>query len=264
MVTRRRPLAYYAIGTYAGRPRRGQLLLWRRLVARADVVAAEGDEVRAECISLLGLPPERVLMTPNGRDPEVFRPRTTSPTSPPMVTFVGALNEGKGPDRFVAMVAGLRGSGFDFRAQVIGDGGLRGPLTGPAQLAGVELLGPRSDVAELLRQSDIMVFPSRPVGEGMPGVLIEAGLSGVPVVATDVPGVRTVLADGQTGLVVAPDDPAALAEVTGRLLADANLRATMGRAARDRCLRHFSLASVAQLWLGLLSPLLPATTQTTS
>jgi starch synthase len=76
--------------------------------------------------------------------------------------------------------------------------------------------------------------------------------------------VRTVLADGQTGLVVAPDDPAALAEVTGRLLADANLRATMGRAARDRCLRHFSLASVAQLWLGLLSPLLPATTQTTS
>ena len=73
MVGRRRPLAYYAIGTYAG-PRRRQLLLWRRLVARADVVAAEGEEVRAECISLLGVPAERVVMTPNGRDPEVFHP----------------------------------------------------------------------------------------------------------------------------------------------------------------------------------------------
>ena len=67
MVTQRRPLAYYAIGTYAGQRRRRQLLLWKRLVARTDVVAAEGDEVRDECISLLGMPPERVVMTPNGR-----------------------------------------------------------------------------------------------------------------------------------------------------------------------------------------------------
>ena len=206
MVTQRRPLAYYAIGTYAGQPRRRQLLLWRRLVARTDVVAAEGDEVRAECISLLGMPPERVVMTPNGRDPDVFHPRTTSPATSPMVTFVGALNDGKGPDRFVRMVARLRGSGFTFRAQAIGDGPLRGALAGPAQAARVELLGSRSDVAELLRESDIMVFPSRPAGEGMPGVLIEAGLSGVPVVACDVPGVHTVLSDGETGLVVAPDD----------------------------------------------------------
>jgi glycosyltransferase involved in cell wall biosynthesis len=264
MVTRRTPLAYYAIGTYAGRPGRGQLLLWRRLVARADVVAAEGDEVRAECISLLGVPPERVVMTPNGRDPEVFHPRTAAPTSPPMVTFVGALNEGKGPDRFVAMVAALRRSGFDFRAQVVGDGALRDGLTGPAREAGVELLGSRSDVADLLRQSDIMVFPSRPAGEGMPGVLIEAGLSGVPVVATDVPGVRTVLADGQTGVVVGGDDPAALVEATGGLLSDASLRTDMGRAARDRCLQHFSLAQVAQQWLDLLAPLLPAASHAAS
>lgn len=261
MVMCRRPLAYYAIGTYAGRPGRRQLLLWKHLAARTDVVAAEGDEVRAECISMLGVSPGRVVMTPNGRDPDVFRPRTTGPASPPVVTFVGALNDGKGPDRFIDMVARLRGSGFDGRAQVIGDGPLRDPLTGPAHTAQVELLGSRSDVADLLRQSDVMVFPSRPAGEGMPGVLIEAGLSGVPVVATDVPGVRTVLADGATGLVVPRDDPAALVQATGRLLFDPALRTKMGRAARDRCLQRFSLASVAQQWLDLLTPLLPAGAQ---
>jgi glycosyltransferase involved in cell wall biosynthesis len=264
MLIRRRPLAYYAIGTYAGQPRRRQLLMWKHLVARTDVVAAEGDEVRAECISLLGVAPERVVMTPNGRDPEIFHPRTTPPTSPPMVTFVGALNEGKGPDRFVEMVAGLRASGFDMRAQVIGDGPLRGALAGPAETAGAELLGSRSDVADLLRESDIMVFPSRPAGEGMPGVLIEAGLSGVPVVATDVPGVRSVLSDGETGLVVTGQDPAALVEATGRLLSDEPLRTTMGRAARERCRQRFSLASVAQQWLDLLAPLLPDSAATAS
>jgi glycosyltransferase involved in cell wall biosynthesis len=257
MTTRRRPLAYYAIGTYAGPPRHRQILLWRRLLARADVVAAEGDEVRTQCIELMGVPPGRVVMVPNGRDPAIFRPSDTAGSSPPVVTFVGALNDGKGPDRFVATVAELRKSGIDFRAQVVGDGPLREALTGPAKVAEVDLLGSRSDVAELLRQSDIMVFPSRPAGEGMPGVLIEAGLSGLPVVATDVPGVRTVLADGETGLIVATDDAVALVEATRRLLTDPALRATMGRAARERCLRHFTLESVSRRWLDLLSPLLP-------
>ena len=64
----------------------------------------------------------------------------------------------------------------------------------------------RSDIAEQLRSADVFVFPSAPAGEGMPGVLIEAGLSGLPVVATAVPGVASVLADGQTGIVVEVDD----------------------------------------------------------
>ena len=73
---------------------------------------------------------------------------------------------------------------------MIGDGPLRDALALPAEKARVELLGSRSDVAEQMRRADLMIFPSRPEGEGMPGVLIEAGLSGLPVVATAVPGVR--------------------------------------------------------------------------
>ena len=57
MVGRRRPLVYYAIGTYSGSDRRIQLGLWRRLSGRADVVAAEGEEVLDECVDRFGVPP---------------------------------------------------------------------------------------------------------------------------------------------------------------------------------------------------------------
>ena len=258
MVGHRRPLAYYAIGTYAApRRRRLQLSLWRHLLARVNVVAAEGDEVRSECISLMGVPAEKVHLTPNGRDPDAFRPsqeegdRTLS-----TVSFVGALTEGKGPDRFVAVVAALRERGLEFRAQIIGAGPLAASLVEAAGAAHVDLLGSRPDVADLLRRSDIMVFPSRPEGEGMPGVLIEAGLCGLPVVASDVPGVRTIVAHGETGLVVGQDDLEGMVTAADRLLRDAHLRSAMGGAARRRCIDRFSLESVAEQWLLLLSPLL--------
>jgi glycosyltransferase involved in cell wall biosynthesis len=261
MFGRRRPLAYYAIGTYAGRSGRPlQLRMWRHLMARADVVAAEGYEVAAECTELLGVPAHRVVMTPNGRDPEVFHPRRSDRDAvPPMVTFVGALTDGKRPDRFIEVVAALRARGLNFRAQLIGGGPLREALIGPALAAGVDLLGPRSDVAELLRQADLMAFPSRHAGEGMPGVLIEAGLSGLPVVATDVPGVSTIVANDETGIVVTEDDLPAMVAAAARLLEDENLRSAMGRAARQRCMDRFSLEAVAGKWLEVLEPLLPAT-----
>ena len=63
---------------------------------------------------------------------------------------------------------------------MVGDGPLATTLIPLAAAHGVELLGRRSDVPELLRQSDVFVFTSLPTGEGMPGVLIEAGLSGLP------------------------------------------------------------------------------------
>jgi glycosyltransferase involved in cell wall biosynthesis len=112
-------------------------------------------------------------------------------------------------------------------------------------------------VADLLRDADLLIFPSRPTGEGMPGVLIEAGLSGVPVVATDVPGVSTIVIDGQTGVVVADDDLDGLVVAAARLLDDDRLRGTMGGAARARCVAEFGLDAVAAQWSVLLRPLVP-------
>jgi glycosyltransferase involved in cell wall biosynthesis len=254
---RRSPLLYYTVGTYSGSSRRSQLRAWRFLVGRADLVAAVGPEVRQECIDLLGVPPQKVLLACNGRDPEAFHPRVPgAASSPPLVIFVGALTRGKRPDRFVDVVARLRDGGIPLRAEIVGGGPLHDELADVAPMAHIDLLGSRADVADLIRRADILVFTSRPEGEGMPGVLIEAGLSGIPVVATDVPGVRSVVADGETGVVVGVDDLPGLTAAVSDLLLDPVRRGAMGRAARDRCLERFSMDAVGTQWLTILEPLL--------
>ena len=123
-----------------------------------------------------------------------------------------------------------------------------------AAACGVELLGSRSDVPELLRRSDVLVFTSRPTGEGMPGVLIEAGLSGLPAVSTPVPGADTVLADGYTGIIV-DDSVGTMVEAVEQLLDDPVRRAAMGAAARRRCESEFSLDLMAERWRAALQPM---------
>ncbi len=220
------------------------------------MIAAEGEEVAAECVERFGVPPERVAVVPNGRDPDEFRPGPAH--DPPVLSFVGALTPGKRPDRFVEVAQALRDRGETFRAILTGGGELASPLVGPAAGAGVELAGPSDAVADRMRDADIFVFPSRPAGEGMPGVLIEAGLSGLPVVATAVPGVASIVRHGETGLVVPVDDLPAMVDAVGRLVADREGRAAMGLAARRHCVGSFSLEAVGARWLALLEPLLAA------
>ena len=244
-------------------------MLWRTLVSRADRIAAEGEEVRDECIDRLGVPPHRVVVTPNGRDPGVFHPADASEPGagdegslPVHLLFVGALTSGKRPERFVEVVAALRSRGLELRATMIGDGPLRAAVALPAEKARVELLGSRSDVAEQMRRADLMIFPSRPEGEGMPGVLIEAALSGLPVVATAVPGVASIVQDGQTGLVVPVDDLEAMVCATADLVEDGRRRRRLGQAGRQRGLDHFSLDAVGRVWMDLLRPLLDQAART--
>jgi glycosyltransferase involved in cell wall biosynthesis len=255
---RRCRLAYYAIGTVAEPARRPvRRWMWRFLVHRPDVITAEGIEVLDECRTFLGVPGERLVLVPNGRDPEEFRPAEIAPSrTTPVITFVGALTVQKRPDWFVALVAELRALGLEVRALLVGDGPLRQEITPAATAAGVELLGARNDIAEVLRGTDVFVFPSRPRGEGMPGVLIEAGLSAVPVVATAVPGVAEIVADGETGRVVDPDDFESLVKAVASLLDDPLRRRTMGNAARHRCSERFSLDVVASHWRDALLPLM--------
>jgi glycosyltransferase involved in cell wall biosynthesis len=231
--------------------------MWRYLARRPDLVVAEGTEVLEECRTVLGVAEARLVFVPNGRDPDEFRPDVDAAPRPETVlTFVGALNAQKRPDRFVDVVSALRARGLGLRAQAVGDGPLRASLEPSAAAAGVELLGARGNVAEILRGTDVMVFPSLPRGEGMPGVLIEAGLSGVPVVATAAPGVSTIVADGETGMVVAVDDLDAMVEATAGLITDPVRRHAMGQAARRRCVERFSMQTVSDGWRAALLPLL--------
>lgn len=131
---------------------------------------------------------------------------------------------------------------------MVGDGPMAANLEWEAPRYGVELLGRRDDVPAVLRSCDVFLFTSMPEGEGMPGVLIEAGLAGLPTVATDVPGANTVIASDRSGFVVAPDDIETFIACTESLVTDESLRREMGAEARQRCLKHFTLdASAAAL-----------------
>lgn len=118
----------------------------------------------------------------------------------------------------------------------------------------VRLLGNRSDVAELLAECDVFVLSS--IAEGMPVTLMEAMASGLPVVATEVGGVASVVEHGVTGTLVPAGDPRALAEALGGYMADEALRRRHGDAGRARVTTDFSLSAMLSAYTALYDSLL--------
>jgi glycosyltransferase involved in cell wall biosynthesis len=114
----------------------------------------------------------------------------------------------------------------------------------------LRMLGYRTDVAALLAAADIFTLPSR--FEGLPMSVIEAMLTGLPVVATNVRGPAEQVEDGVTGLSVPVGDAVALGSALGRLVRDPDLRARMGQAGRQRALERYDEAKVLSRTLDLL------------
>jgi glycosyltransferase involved in cell wall biosynthesis len=142
---------------------------------------------------------------------------------------------------------------------IAGDGPLLEGLQRCAANEDVAVLGRVEDVPGLLATSDVFVFTSVAEGEGMPGVLIEAALAGLPAVTTDVPGARDIVLDGQTGCVVAIDDVDALVAATGSLVEDGDRRARFGAAARAHGVANFASGASFERWNELLAAVLGRT-----
>jgi glycosyltransferase involved in cell wall biosynthesis len=219
-------------------------------------VAAVSHDVADEAHEVYGVPRDRLVVIPNARDPEAFSERAPDRESPARVIFVGHLDPGKRPDWFVDVIATLRAEGLDLDAVMVGDGPLQASLGADAERAGIEMLGRRDDVPDLMTARDIFVFTSLAPGEGMPGVLIEAAMAGLATAATRVPGARDVVEEGVTGFLVDIDDQAGLIDSVRRLVTDPELRAGMGRRARERALEMFSLEASVENWHRVLDPLL--------
>jgi glycosyltransferase involved in cell wall biosynthesis len=135
------------------------------------------------------------------------------------------------------------------RFVIVGDGELREELERRADGLPVELTGARDDVPELLASFDVFAFPS--LFEGLCLAVIEAQAAGVPVVATPVGGIRETVVDGETGLLVPPRDPAALAAAIRRLLDDRDLARRLAEEARRRVRERYSEQRMVELTLGL-------------
>lgn len=251
-VAARAPIAYCVIGRWPARAHSARRMAWSVLARRAWMAAAVSDDVANDCRDVLRMRQERVTVIPNGRDDAHFVPAAGSHGNSTTLLFVGRLTAGKRPDLFVALVERLRAQGLPVLARMIGEGPMRTTLKPRAARAGIEVLGWCDDIVPHLQAANLFIFPSAPDGEGMPGVLIEAGLCGLPAVATRVAGVSTVIEHGQTGVLVDVDDLDGLVMSTAELVQHPDRLAAMGAAARVRCRQSFALHVVAQRWDELL------------
>lgn len=197
----------------------------------------------------------------NGIDLEQFAPPAPGATTRlpadldlgpgPVVTVLAALRDFKGITHAVAAWPSVLLRHPDARLLVVGSGeeaaNLHRQVDDLGLQGSVTFAGMRSDVADIMRGSDVMVLPSV-FGENLPTVLMEAGGCGRPVVASDVGGIADIVVDGETGLLTPPGDEAALAAALVRLLDDEGLRQRLGDAGRRRMEQHFD----ARRWAGNL------------
>ncbi|HSA51102.1 MAG TPA: glycosyltransferase family 4 protein [Yinghuangia sp.] len=256
----RTPFVYVNIGD----PRHWAATRLRRLrvgllLRRAAAVASVSRVGRDLLIERYGLSPGRVRAIPNGRRPDAY-PRVDTASRAAarkelgvaddaiVIAAVGALSAEKRVDLAIEAFARLR----DDRCLLLiaGDGPHRGRLAGlAAELAPgrVRFLGTVDDAGPVYRAADVLLLTSD--SEGVPGVLVEAGLSGIPAVATDVGFVRDVVLDGTTGALAARGDAAAVADGVRRVLAD---REAYGEAAHQHCVATYSMQSVVDAWQDLL------------
>lgn len=198
----------------------------------------------------------KVKVIRSGIDTQAFQPRPdnqrdSQTVRPFTVLCIGTLHEVKGQTYLIEACRLLRDKGIDFMCTFVGEGPDRDSLMAQAASANldghVEFCGQktRQEVIALLREADVLAAPSVPSRdnrrEGIPVVLMEAMGSGVAVVASHLSGIPELVEHEQTGLLVSPGDPEALAGALERLYRDPALRHRLGRNGREKVLREFDL-----------------------
>ncbi len=250
---------------FSGDKRR--ILVDRELIARrADAVIAVSEEDRRRMIEFEGLPPAKVRFIPNGipdpPPPTLGRDLRAELGIAPGVPIVGAvatIRPQKALDVMIRAFAELRRTLPDAVLLIVGgggegEGGLLEELQRLAAEVGcaddIRFLGPRTDVADLVEIFDVAALSSD--FEGSPLSVMEYMAAAKPVVATRVGGLEELIRDSENGLLVAPQDPAALATALARLLGDPDLARRMGEASRALRQERFSIeattAAVAALY----------------
>jgi glycosyltransferase involved in cell wall biosynthesis len=227
----------------------GRLL--RFLLDRDRSVALVQNPDDRALLAGLGIPPERIVLIPgSGVDVERLVP-TPEPAGPVTLGFVGRLLDDKGIRTLVAAHRQLRARGSDIALLIAGTPDPANPASvAPAEAEawgrepGITWLGHVDDIATVWARAHVAVLPSR--REGLPKSLLEAAACGRPMVATDVPGCREVAIPDVTGILVPPDDPAALAAAIATLAQAPELRARFGRAARRLAEERFAADAIGR------------------
>jgi glycosyltransferase involved in cell wall biosynthesis len=199
-------------------------------------------------------PGRKIEVVPNGRDLSVYSRSSFAEVAGlrrqlglderrRVLVVVGRLEPQKGHSYLIAALPPVMNRFPDVQIVFAGDGSLRGQLERQAADLGLQrhvvFAGYQSPIAPFYHLAEFVVLPS--LYEGMPLTAIEAGAAGKALVATDVDGTGEVVLHGETGLLVPPRLPEALSEAICELLADPSAARAMGRAARARIEREFTL-----------------------
>jgi glycosyltransferase involved in cell wall biosynthesis len=187
--------------------------------------------------------PRSVVFVRNGVDLNKFQYTSTPQSSVPLIIGVGSLTGIKRWDRLMRAAGALKRQGVAFMMKIAGEGPLRSSLQEQASAFNlaecVEFPGYLRDLMPLFEKASLLVHTSD--SEGCPNVILEAMACGRPVVATRVGDIPSLIKDGETGFLVAPDDDQGLLDRINRLLSDIDLREAMGRAARRKAERELGL-----------------------
>lgn len=246
------PIVYRSIGDLAAwNTSRVRRLRTSALLRRAATVVALTDRA-AEGVIGFGVPATRVRVIPNGvveaRYPvadQGARARARAELGievERLAAVVGALE----PEKDVATAIRATAAIEDLHLVVAGSGSRRDDLERIAHdLAPgrVHFLGRVASSSTVLTAADLLVLPS--LTEGMPGVVIEAALTGIPAVASDVGFVADAVIEGDTGFLVAPGDVCAFTRAISDSL---QARDRLGAAARRVCEQRFGMRSVGPMW----------------
>jgi glycosyltransferase involved in cell wall biosynthesis len=232
----------------------------RELARRASRIIAITEALARFQVERVGLPADKVEVIHYGLDdlPAAWGTNPADHVRPDarVLLAVCRLEPQKGLDIAVRALPDIRARYPTAELVVLGEGPQRFELE---QLAGelqvsVHLLGRVPDVAAWLRRADLLVHPARWEGFGL--ALLEAMLASKPVVATNVSSIPEIVVDGETGLLVPPDDAAALAAAVNRVLGDPG---SYGEQGRQRAQSHFSVASMTDRTLALYETALRGT-----
>ncbi len=193
--------------------------------------------------------PARVPIVHSAIDTRLFAPDPHIAKLPNQIACVARFTPMKGLHYLVLACALLAERGVDIRCVIIGDGDLRGALAaliaqrGLAARIRVIPSATQRQVREVLAHSEVFVLPCLPLFNGdrdiLPNSVKEAMAMELPVVTSDTSGIDELVVDGQSGLLVPPGQPLALADAIERLLGDPGLRQRLGRAAREVVVRDF-------------------------
>ncbi|MFQ6061285.1 MAG: glycosyltransferase family 4 protein [Thermoplasmata archaeon] len=207
----------------------------------------------------LGYPTGRIVYIPNGVDLERFA-HSSKPGDLTRFLFVGRIVRQKGLENLVRASSLLKTKGLNFSVSIVGVGPLEDEIRILAHDLGVEdhisFFGHVSDedLVRMYSESDAFVLPS--VWEGLPLTLLEAWAAGLPVIATDVGGIRDLCRDGENALVVPSRNDEALAEAMQKLIEDRNLQRKLGANGRNLVASGYTWSQVAKRTMEVYEELL--------